>query len=498
MHRGIRLGVHFTDVFNVSSETLENYGAFNVSLISDMPLFIDPFLLFSSTKKEYQELHKQILLYLAFLKKKADEGLTDHVLIKSWYSFPEMKQNWLGYSQIGNAGKGLGRSFATNMHSVMPSAFKDLGNEQITASSHLEKVGLFNNGVGRDNISDFTTNLILDYLLKYTEAFAKCHLEASLCRAFSVRKAYFDYELERWMPREYFLPCFQDDYVILTPKDLLTRDETWINHREMIERFDEISESIENEELRAHINNYLRSKIPVQLRKKDRDKVIKYARWETIKQYPELIEYYINTKEQEKEQAKSVADDNVRDVQQFLVDNVQLFLTTNSLDSRFYDIPPDASYVETLKRIHYLKNCIENKDGYKVFYVDGKPIKRELYLQLIFRFVWYGSPFDVNREVNNGRGPADYKVSFGADNATVVEFKLASNSSLKKNLANQLEKYQAANDTRFGVKVIMFFSDEELNKVNTILRELNLDNQPNVILIDARQKVSASKANGED
>ncbi|MET3595347.1 hypothetical protein ABID26_004759 [Mesorhizobium shonense] len=31
-------------------------------------------------------------------------------------------------------------------------------------------------GVGRDNISDFTTNLIKDYLCRYTEKFAAEHL----------------------------------------------------------------------------------------------------------------------------------------------------------------------------------------------------------------------------------------------------------------------------------------------------------------------------------
>jgi len=162
----MRISVHFSDFFNVSPEELEKYGAFNISLISDMPLFIDPFLLFSSNKSEYQALHKQILTYLSFLKERAEEKIEDGALIKSWYSFPEMKQNWLGYSQIGNSGKGLGRCFAKNMHSLMPVAFKDLGKESLTDSTHLEKVGLFNQGVGRDNISDFTTNLILDFLLK--------------------------------------------------------------------------------------------------------------------------------------------------------------------------------------------------------------------------------------------------------------------------------------------------------------------------------------------
>ena len=61
------IGVHFSDIFQVSSEELEKYGAFDISLIADVPLFIDPFLLFSSEKPEYQALHKQILDYLTFL-----------------------------------------------------------------------------------------------------------------------------------------------------------------------------------------------------------------------------------------------------------------------------------------------------------------------------------------------------------------------------------------------------------------------------------------------
>nr|MCR5151989.1 hypothetical protein [Prevotella sp.] len=131
-------------------------------------------------------------------------------------------------------------------------------------------------------------------------------------------------------------------------------------------------------------------------------------------------------------------------------------------------------------------------------YVNGKPVRRESDLQLLFRFVWYATKLDVNREVNNGRGPADYKISFGADNATIVEFKLANNTSLKKNLANQLEKYMDANNTKFGIKVIMYFTTEEQTKVNKILKELNLDDKPNVILIDARLKKSASKVDGKE
>jgi len=43
-----KLKIYFSDYFKVSKEALDKYGAFNISLISDLPLFIDPFLLFNS------------------------------------------------------------------------------------------------------------------------------------------------------------------------------------------------------------------------------------------------------------------------------------------------------------------------------------------------------------------------------------------------------------------------------------------------------------------
>ena len=60
--------VYFSDFFEVSPETIDEYGAFNISLVSDIPLFIDPFLLFNSKKKNYQELHSEIIEYLKFIR----------------------------------------------------------------------------------------------------------------------------------------------------------------------------------------------------------------------------------------------------------------------------------------------------------------------------------------------------------------------------------------------------------------------------------------------
>ncbi len=80
----------------------------------------------------------------------------------------------------------------------------------------------------------------------------------------------------------------------------------------------------------------------------------------------------------------------------------------------------------------------------------------------------------------------------GSFDKTLVEFKLASNSKLKKNLQNQVKIYESANSTESSIKAIMYFDQAELIKVSKILKDLKLDNDKNIILIDAGQKVSAS------
>lgn len=51
------------------------------------------------------------------------------------------------------------------------------------------------------------------------------------------------------------------------------------------------------------------------------------------------------------------------------------------------------------------------------------------------------------------------KISKGDLDKTLVEFKLASNSKLKQNIANQVQVYEAANNTNQSMKVILYFNE---------------------------------------
>ncbi|MEJ7784719.1 MAG: hypothetical protein WKF96_07945 [Solirubrobacteraceae bacterium] len=484
------MDLYFSDHYEVTAATLEDYGAFDISLVSDLPLFVDPFLLFNSKDPVFQGLHSDVLKYLLFLRDEAVPDL-DEGLIDSWYRFKEVKQNWFGFTHFGNGGAGLGADFARSLHGALGTILSDFGNERITKSTHLEKLTLIGSGVGKDAISDFTTNLIKSFLCEYTETFARDHIDPAKCATFRVERAKFDYETKSWATVKYVLPQLGDDFVLLTPVDMLTRDQTWINRGDMIKRVPHLPLAISNRELRSKVSLYLRQQLG---RKPSAEQKVRAA-MATVRQFPELIDVYIRLKENEGDKARSVSAEKVDATRQEFVEQIQQALTALAAKTSFYD-SPWTTYHECLVRVRLFKTWMEDQDGYQLFNRKGVHFSNEKELQLAFGLVWGGTELDVNREVNNGRGPVDFKASYGAGDKSLIEFKLASNSQLKRNLEQQVAIYEAANQTDASVKVIVSYTSQQERRVKKILRELELDTDESIVVIDARadNKPSASKA----
>ena len=150
--------IYFSDFFGIPRSVIEDYGAMDISLLNDMPLFIDPFLIFCSEDQQCQEMHTEIIKYLSYLRDRSVDNPNLPIQeLKYLYCFPEVKQTYLGFCRNGNAGNGLGLDFARALHAGLKDIFKDFGEETVTKGHHIEKVCLLRSGVGRDNISDFIT-----------------------------------------------------------------------------------------------------------------------------------------------------------------------------------------------------------------------------------------------------------------------------------------------------------------------------------------------------
>ncbi|MEH6800298.1 MAG: hypothetical protein V7681_13475 [Halopseudomonas sabulinigri] len=478
----------FSEYFGIDKSVMDSYGALNICIEADLPLFIDPFLLFASEKEEYVELHNNIVDHLVSLRKRAVENPETDLRL---FQFPEIKQNWLGLCKWGNNGKGLGPKFARDIIKAFNGFYANFGEETVTTSSHIEKLTLVGSGIGRDFISDFTTNLMFEYLLGYTQKFALENLEEKHREVFSVRCS-FNEELMTWTPKEFILPYFyleeDGDFLLLTPLDILTKDEAYICHGDLKNQFRRITGSLENTSLRDTINMYFQNKLPPLAKSKD----IEAAVNATILKFPEILDHYIKYKEDNKDGASKVSAKKIEKMRKEFLDTLTEFCQAVSDNSEFFDTRPD-SYTAALERAIYLKEVIENNDGYRVFYKDGNAIAHEETIQRIFRLTWFATDFSIDSEVNNGRGPADYKISYGERDSTIVEFKLASSSSLKKNLLNQTEIYKKASKSINDIKVILCYTAFEIARVNRILKSIKQEGAENIIIIDATKKLSASK-----
>jgi len=481
----------FSDFFQIDPSILTRYGALNVSLVADLPLFIDPFLLFNSRRPKYRRLHDQIIRYLRFLKGRAEDQSLDEGLLRAWFTFPEVSQMWLGFTRGGNRGHGLSVEFARALHKNLGAIFHDFGRERLTKGSHLEKLCLIEPGVGRDKISDFTANLIKSFLLEYTQSFARAHIERGFRGSFAVEKVRFNYSTATWQPRTFTLPRFGNDYVLLVPKNILGKDDAWINRADLYRGFESIPDAVPNGELRAQINDYLLRVLPREASVEAR----KAAIAKTIEKFPVIFDAYIRQKERDGHRALILSRRKVSYSERLFIRQAKRLVHLLNDETTFYELS-GGTLEEARRKLLFLKDVIENKGGHRLFYVDGEPIEREEDIQVMYRLTWHATWSDVTREANDGRGPADFKISRGSQDKSIVEFKLASNRSLARNLRKQTPIYQKASDAPNSITAIVYFTKEELKRVRKILRRLKLTDSLDIVLIDARadNKPSGSKA----
>jgi hypothetical protein len=356
-----------------------------------------------------------------------------------------------------------------------------------------------------------TVNLIKRFLCEFTENFAKEYIAPNLCRLLPVEKAFFNYETESFVSKEYLLPFVYDEkerveLVLLTPYDILREDEPAINREHFYHSHERIRASIENDTLRTYVNNYIgqavrryeenqrRNRRPV--REKSIGKIEKDAFKEIVKEFPELYDYYIRFREADSEEIQ------LQCLQELNKQLERLLLSSRKLISIFWDngYSIDESLSareEAQKRLSYFKHIIEDCDGYKNLYVKGERIATENDLQRLFRFVWYGTKYKVDAEANNGRGQADFIISMGQHNQNIIQFKLASNSNLAY-VFTQVKIYEAANCAEGSLISIFFFSESEYNTARRVVENAGyLENiGSSIFLIDCRSdnKPSASTA----
>lgn len=395
--------IRFSDYFGVNPR---KYKALNISLLQDNLFFIDPFRLFSSLKEEYQREHRRIVDYVNFLVNGIRDGSlsTIHGKHRSRLlylcTFPERPGTWLGYSVVGNMGTGLAEDFAEDLVENL----SQIG----SAIHHVKQLGvvsLFRKGVGKDHISDFATNLLMDYLAKFTQSVVldsglneRYRDGVPLAESRPIKKARInytaleqrDYDAPLWTEGTYTLPIFKDQHIILIPTDMLVTDNMWLNLYNLESNIDKLIPYITNEELRERVNRALAS-TNGERSSYTRPDVRKIGQ-NFVPQNPQIIELYVQWREDqvEVERKTVVAKMNVAEQ---LMENVRPFI--DSADSASFYKQLGDSVDSARQRAFALKDAVENHDWSRMFYLSKKKLNQGQ-VKLLLRDIWmYKAPQSI-------------------------------------------------------------------------------------------------------
>jgi hypothetical protein len=191
-------------------------------LREDLPLYLDPFLLWKSDRPDYQELHAALLGFVDQVRQHVVAGRTTkaRTLLAE---VSEPVELGLGYAAGTKRGSALGPAIITSIVETIGQI------PQLEASGldHLEMLALLVPGIAEDRISDLTASVIKGWLANFTER--RCE-DYGIPTA-KYRLTTWDPARLDWRPVDARLPYNPHDGspVLLAPLAVLRRL-PWINY----------------------------------------------------------------------------------------------------------------------------------------------------------------------------------------------------------------------------------------------------------------------------
>jgi hypothetical protein len=295
-------------------------------------------------------------------------------------------------------------------------------------------VGVIQENIGPDRISDMVAGIIHDDLLNYTELVFKT-LKVK-CTAQNIRS------------KSYQIPLnpFTEEPVVLVPKDII-RDLPMALDWSDIDLV-----CAENQLLREKVNRLIGTSWKAAVSEKK-----SYLR-KVLLANPEVLKDLIKSYTKKFPALYDFEEDRAGQYQWYIKSKDialghPLSLTLQGRPS----IDDMAKVVETicLKVKDHFENHGLNKD---LFEKNGKPKREEVaqrYFYGIADAYCEANNLDLSPEVNSGRGAVDFKFSEGYNDKVVVEVKLTTNKNLDKGFTKQLPEYQKAEKSKRGIYLVI-------------------------------------------
>lgn len=475
----------FSEAFNITLTKRDDW--FDPILDTDTPLFVDPFLIFKEQGSEWAGAHDQLVGHFDTCFRLIAQGNRNRVSVPykkalRLLTFPEPKEICLGYTKSGTGGAGGGDGYAKLIAEAMEAAI-DRG---LTDLRHFEELGILNEGIGPDRISDFSCNVLRARLIAYTKRVAaRRHLTT---RPIKIAGAAYDPQRVAWVAETHNLPWnpYNKRAVLLIPARFL-RDLPTINP-------DDWWENYEAEQLRDDINYEVMGKV-------NKGHIVATAR----RHVAQVSEWAVAQEPRPPEPYDLPGDKN--GVYQW--DRAtRSYVAQHPLS--FEPPQDDATFFAIIERVvAEFKLYIEEQRGWKLLWNDGSTEKHEEAAQLVFlgiaRSYCRANNIVVDREVELGRGPVDFKFSNGYTRRALLEIKKLHNGKFWNGLTAQLPSYLYSDECNDGWFLAIQYrsagtSRERLRRLPNEVRLVADRTRKNLRYkaVDARPKQSASELGPSD
>lgn len=346
---------------------------------------------------------------------------------------------------------------------------------------HIEEIGILNEGIGADRISDAVCNVLKPLLVAYTKAIVSIH--AIPTEPIRVRHSRCHLQSGRWLDEEHQLPRnpVTGRAVLLVPSRFLNRLPTL--------NADDWFDSTFNEDLRRDLNVHVGQRVP-------KREIVRAAR-----QHPDRIrEWARDLRSKGNVRGYDFERDPLGVVQ--WQDAGEAFAASNPLSARIRTTDDLTAFAQQLL-VHY-QRFIEEQGGWRLLWNDNQSEKPEEAAQLallgLARPYCRAHGVEIDREVNLGRGPVDFKIVGGPGLRLLIEAKKLHNGEFWNGLERQLPSYLKSDSTSDGWLLALQYrtggvSDTRPRELQRRLAATNEKHGTRIRLleVDARPKKSASK-----
>lgn len=472
----------FSTEFQLERTVVDDW--FDPILNADTRLFVDPFLIFKEQgDSEWAGSHGVLIEHFCECFRLLAEGNCNPNTIPyrkavALLTFPEPKEFCLGYTSIGTSGAGGGRGYARAIARAMCNAIS----RGKTHLRHFEELGIFNEGIGADRISDITCNILKTQFIDYTQSAATLRdipMEEHHIQCASLNEIRLRWEADR---RRVPTNPVNGYPLLLVPK-------RFVRDLPQIEKTDWWSWH-ENELIREDFNYEILGNV-------DKKFIVDMAN-----RHPESVEAYIRVAENQEPDPYDLSKDPLGAWQ--WASKAQEFISRNPVNLA----PPrsDDEFAAAIEQVvESFRRFIEQMGGWRLLWNDDGNEKPESAAQLLLRGIaenhCRSNGVVIDREVELGRGPVDFAFSNGYSNRALLEVKKLHNGKYWDGLENQLLSYLESDNCPNGYFLSIQYRDggvserrqRELPRRVSALRERYGAMAFRYQTVDARPKPSASR-----